>query len=647
MCLGVGVLIVTTGCTDQSSNEVPNVSQTEETSGESLQATMSDADQLWKKITSSGMEIIYQSNRSDLENFLVHVDDENLRRRELGIQFWRQFPSDQRRYLWLIKTVHMPPSYAVDREEWLASEVRVEPSAYVRDEAEIQRWQDLYQYLKGQFLQSSSVTDQQKRFLLFGEIEQEIRLLIRQKSQLSASELPKISQKIRSLFDDYAQPVSVQDENEFRWIIKTLLNDSTQLHSRSQDVDRIRAFLGDCIRRRDSIIGEACESQLNEIDRGENQIDDSNLKQSENVRVWTALASYESDQSSTIEGRVVFFHDLFITLRKYRELGIQLWRSHPEPAQQAAWIRNVNWNTAIYPKNFVDAIYAFAEGNRYDYIDDESPRVRWMEQYRELREEYVRRFDSMDDELTRLAYYETWGQLWEAKRKWIQEEDNSAPLNLLDNIRKSFNAYGNESGIANLVGLILRDQRDFGLSDSDITNFLAHFANSENTELTQIVESFENRLELKNIPFEFEGLSLDGSLNKVEDYRGKIVLVDHWATSCVSCISAMPRLRDSYLRYRDRGFEVFSIAYDATSNRARVRRIKDELELVWMTVDGEGQWERISARYGYQGFPQYMLLNRDGTLYAGTGEVDIRNLEALLEEMLAGEAAEKEAATVH
>ena len=43
-----------------------------------------------------------------------------------------------------------------------------------------------------------------------------------------------------------------------------------------------------------------------------------------------------------------------------------------------------------------------------------------------------------------------------------------------------------------------------------------------------------------------------------------------------------------------------------------------------------------------------MLLNRDGTLYAGTGEVDMgRNLEALLEEMLADEAAEKEAAVVH
>lgn len=77
-------------------------------------------------------------------------------------------------------------------------------------------------------------------------------------------------------------------------------------------------------------------------------------------------------------------------------------------------------------------------------------------------------------------------------------------------------------------------------------------------------------------------------------------------------------------------------------------RIDRELGLTWTTLNGEGQWEEISEKYGYVGFPQYMLLNRDGTLYAGTGEVDMgRNLEALLDEMLAAEVTEKKAATIH
>ena len=110
----------------------------------------------------------------------------------------------------------------------------------------------------------------------------------------------------------------------------------------------------------------------------------------------------------------------------------------------------------------------------------------------------------------------------------------------------------------------------------------------------------------------------------------------------------MPRIHDVYEQYNSRGFEVLSIAYDGTSQRRRIERIKKELGLTWTTLDGEGQWQEIAENYGYQGFPQYMLLNRDGTLYAGTGEVDMgRNLADLLDEMLAAEEAEKESATVH
>ena len=91
-----------------------------------------------------------------------------------------------------------------------------------------------------------------------------------------------------------------------------------------------------------------------------------------------------------------------------------------------------------------------------------------------------------------------------------------------------------------------------------------------------------------------------------------------------------------------------SIAYDGGSHRSRVKRIRDELELTWVMVNGEGRWNSVAAKYLYASFPQYMLLNRDGTLYAGTDDVDHgRKLQALLEEILAAEAAEKEAATAH
>ena len=130
--------------------------------------------------------------------------------------------------------------------------------------------------------------------------------------------------------------------------------------------------------------------------------------------------------------------------------------------------------------------------------------------------------------------------------------------------------------------------------------------------------------------------------------REKIVLVDFWATTCASCIQAMPRIHDVYIGYRDRGFEVVSVALDGKARRRQVLRIKAEQGLTWTTVVGDDVREAIFDVYGLSGVPQYMLLDRDGRLYASTTEIDNgRNLEALLDEMLAAEAAEKVATTVH
>src|SRR5690606_11028384 len=125
-------------------------------------------------------------------------------------------------------------------------------------------------------------------------------------------------------------------------------------------------------------------------------------------------------------------------------------------------------------------------------------------------------------------------------------------------------------------------------------------------------------------------------------YRGKLVLVDHWVTTCSACIHAMARLHDVYLRYKEQGFEVLSVCYDGKAQREKGLRIEKEMGLTWITVAADGMWDAMSHRYGYQGVPQYMLLNRDGTLHAGTAEVDMgRGLQPLLDEMLVAEAAAK------
>jgi peroxiredoxin len=71
---------------------------------------------------------------------------------------------------------------------------------------------------------------------------------------------------------------------------------------------------------------------------------------------------------------------------------------------------------------------------------------------------------------------------------------------------------------------------------------------------------------------------LDGSTLKTSDLRGKVALVNFWATTCVSCVQKMPDLINTYQRFRERGFETIAVAMsydppDWVSNFARSRQL--------------------------------------------------------------------------
>ena len=71
---------------------------------------------------------------------------------------------------------------------------------------------------------------------------------------------------------------------------------------------------------------------------------------------------------------------------------------------------------------------------------------------------------------------------------------------------------------------------------------------------------------------------LDGSQKTTADYKGKVTLVNFWATSCVTCVAEMPKIIATYDKYHPRGFETLAVAmsYDPPSyvvNFAETRKL--------------------------------------------------------------------------
>jgi len=127
---------------------------------------------------------------------------------------------------------------------------------------------------------------------------------------------------------------------------------------------------------------------------------------------------------------------------------------------------------------------------------------------------------------------------------------------------------------------------------------------------------------------------LDGSSQSTADFRGQVVLVNFWATSCTTCVAEMPRLIATYDKYRERGFDTVAVAmsYDPPSyvvNFSQTRKLPFKV-----AIDNTGA---VAAAWGEVRLtPTTYLVDKRGQIIKRyVGEPDFNELHRLIEELLA------------
>jgi thiol-disulfide isomerase/thioredoxin len=114
---------------------------------------------------------------------------------------------------------------------------------------------------------------------------------------------------------------------------------------------------------------------------------------------------------------------------------------------------------------------------------------------------------------------------------------------------------------------------------------------------------------------DFNEKDLAGEPLSIARFKGKVVLVDFWATWCGPCVGELPNVLAAYEKYHDKGFEIIGVSLDQDENA--LKSFIKEKGMVWpQYFDGKGWGSKLGQKYGIDSIPMTFLLDRDGKIVA-------------------------------
>jgi len=139
----------------------------------------------------------------------------------------------------------------------------------------------------------------------------------------------------------------------------------------------------------------------------------------------------------------------------------------------------------------------------------------------------------------------------------------------------------------------------------------------------------------------FQTQTVNGkTVNFPGDYKGKVVLLDFWATWCGPCRRELPNVVATYQQYHAKGFEILSVSLDRRQQGPALLKFVHDHNMTWPQIyDGQYWKAAVAVQYGVQAIPCPVLVDGDtGVIIAqGVGAIGQR-LPQLVSTSLAAKA---------
>ena len=108
---------------------------------------------------------------------------------------------------------------------------------------------------------------------------------------------------------------------------------------------------------------------------------------------------------------------------------------------------------------------------------------------------------------------------------------------------------------------------------------------------------------------------MNGKKIKLSELKGKVVLIDFWASWCIPCRKSNPGLAKLYADYKSKGFEIYGISID--DNKDAWKKAVGADKITWTQVNDPGGWDApIAVKWNLNQIPASFLLDEKGVIIA-------------------------------